>query len=47
MGCAAWLELTRNTVTHEISAVRLVAEPPIADPETAPAPTPKKKAKRA
>ena len=51
MGCSSWLELTRNTVTHEISSVRLVAEPPAADPEAAPAeppaPTPKKKAKRA
>jgi heterotetrameric sarcosine oxidase delta subunit len=25
-GCAQWLLVTRNTVTHEISAVELVAE---------------------
>lgn len=25
-GCAQWLRVTRNTVTHEISAVELVAE---------------------
>ena len=25
MGCAAWIEVTRNTVTHEILATRLVA----------------------
>ncbi|MDZ4096106.1 MAG: sarcosine oxidase subunit delta [Paracoccaceae bacterium] len=25
MGCAQWLRLTRNTVTHEIAAVVLVA----------------------
>ena len=25
MGCSAWIELTRNTVTHEILAARLVA----------------------
>ena len=28
MGCSGWLELTRNTVTHGISGVRLVAEGP-------------------
>jgi sarcosine oxidase subunit delta len=26
LGCASWLVVTRNTVTHEISAVELVAE---------------------
>jgi heterotetrameric sarcosine oxidase delta subunit len=26
LGCSAWLELTRNTVTHEILDARLVAE---------------------
>lgn len=26
MGCGAWLTVTRNTVTHEIAAVALVAE---------------------
>ena len=26
MGCTAWLVVTRNTVTHEISAVDLVAD---------------------
>jgi sarcosine oxidase subunit delta len=26
MGCAAWLVVTRNTVTHQISDVALVAE---------------------
>ncbi|WP_309666951.1 sarcosine oxidase subunit delta [Tabrizicola sp.] len=25
-GCAQWLVVTRNTVTHEVSAVELVAE---------------------
>jgi methylglutamate dehydrogenase subunit B len=25
-GCAQWLVVTRNTVTHEISSVELVAE---------------------
>ena len=24
-GCASWLELTRNTITHEILAVRAIA----------------------
>lgn len=45
-GCASWLELTRNTVTHEIISARLVADPPAAS-DAAPEPTPKKKAKRA
>lgn len=26
MGCSAWIEATRNTVTHEILATRLVAD---------------------
>lgn len=26
LGCAAWLEVTRSTVTHEITATRLVGE---------------------
>ena len=26
MGCSSWLELTRNTITHEILSVRLVAD---------------------
>jgi heterotetrameric sarcosine oxidase delta subunit len=26
MGCAAWLAVTRNTVTHEIATVDLVAD---------------------
>ena len=26
LGCASWLVVTRNTVTHEISTVELVAE---------------------
>ena len=26
LGCSAWLEVTRNTVTHEITATRLLAE---------------------
>ena len=25
MGCSSWLELTRNTVTHAVLAVRMVA----------------------
>lgn len=25
-GCGAWIEVTRNTVTHEIIATRLVSE---------------------
>jgi sarcosine oxidase subunit delta len=26
-GCGAWLELSRDTVTHQISAARLVTDP--------------------
>ena len=26
LGCSAWIEATRNTVTHEITGTRLVAE---------------------
>lgn len=26
LGCSAWIEVTRNTVTHEISATRLLAD---------------------
>lgn len=26
MGCSSWIEVTRNTVTHEISATRLLTE---------------------
>jgi len=26
LGCSAWIEVTRNTVTHEITATRLLAE---------------------
>jgi methylglutamate dehydrogenase subunit B len=26
MGCSAWIEVTRNTVTHEVLATRLVAD---------------------
>ncbi|MEZ5778344.1 MAG: sarcosine oxidase subunit delta [Paracoccaceae bacterium] len=26
MGCSAWIEVTRNTVTHEVLSERLVAE---------------------
>jgi len=28
MGCSGWLEVTRNTVTHEVIAVRLVSDRP-------------------
>lgn len=38
-GCASWLVITRNTVTHEIHDVHLVAE------RTAPKPAPKRRAK--
>ncbi|MCB2116791.1 MAG: sarcosine oxidase subunit delta [Rhodobacteraceae bacterium] len=27
LGCAAWIEVTRNTVTHEISGTRLLTAP--------------------
>ena len=26
LGCSAWIEVTRNTVTHAISATRLLAD---------------------
>lgn len=28
LGCSAWIEVTRNTVTHEIAATRLVSSLP-------------------
>lgn len=27
LGCASWIEVERNTVTHEILSTRLIAEP--------------------
>jgi sarcosine oxidase subunit delta len=43
MGCASWIEVTRNTVTHQVLSSRLLAEPPGATAGTA---KPKARAKR-
>ena len=43
MGCASWIEVTRNTVTHEVLSSRLLAEPAGAAAGTA---KPKARAKR-
>jgi sarcosine oxidase subunit delta len=38
-GCAAWIEVTRNTVTHEVLASRLVADRASASGDGPPAKT--------
>lgn len=43
LGCSAWIELHRNTVTHEIISARLVADGPDAGGDS-PRKKPRKKA---
>jgi sarcosine oxidase subunit delta len=43
LGCSAWLEIDRDTVTHQIHSVRLVADRPAGKPAPA-AKAPRKRA---